>query len=62
MATPELVIFDCDGVRVDSEGISNRVLAGMLAAEGLDLSLDQTRAEYQGLLRPVLARRAGSGR
>jgi len=26
----ELVIFDCDGVRVDSEVISNRVLAAML--------------------------------
>jgi beta-phosphoglucomutase-like phosphatase (HAD superfamily) len=26
----QLVIFDCDGVLVDSEVISNRVLAAML--------------------------------
>jgi len=32
---PGLVIFDCDGVLVDSEPIANRVFAGMLAAQGL---------------------------
>lgn len=57
MPTPELVIFDCDGVLVDSEGISNRVLAAMLVREGLSISPEQTRAEYQGLrLADVLAR------
>jgi len=45
-----LVIFDCDGVLVDSEAISNRVLAGMLTAEGLPTTLRQARREYQGLL------------
>ena len=29
--TWELVIFDCDGVLVDSEPIANRILADMLA-------------------------------
>jgi HAD superfamily hydrolase (TIGR01509 family) len=47
---PELVIFDCDGVLVDSEPISNRVLAEMLADEGLDITPGQARREYQGLL------------
>jgi HAD superfamily hydrolase (TIGR01509 family) len=45
-----LVIFDCDGVLVDSEAISNRVLARMLSAEGLALSTEQSRARYQGRL------------
>jgi HAD superfamily hydrolase (TIGR01509 family) len=47
---PELVIFDCDGVLVDSEQISNRVLAEMLSAEGLAKTLAEARRDYQGLL------------
>ena len=47
---PELVIFDCDGVLVDSEAISNRVLAESLSAEGLTTTATQARSEYQGLL------------
>lgn len=46
----ELVIFDCDGVLVDSETISNQVLAEMLTEQGLPTTLRQSRAEYQGLL------------
>ena len=46
----ELVIFDCDGVLVDSEVISNSVLARALTAEGLPTTLTQARREYQGLL------------
>src|ERR1700689_824098 len=46
----ELVIFDCDGVLVDSEVISNSVLARMLSAEGLPTTLAQARRDYQGLL------------
>jgi HAD superfamily hydrolase (TIGR01509 family) len=53
----ELVIFDCDGVLVDSESISNGVLARMLSEEGLPTSLAQARRDYQGLLLDeVLAR------
>lgn len=44
------MIFDCDGVLVDSEPISNRVLAEMLTAEGLPTTLAQARRDYQGLL------------
>jgi beta-phosphoglucomutase-like phosphatase (HAD superfamily) len=44
------VIFDCDGVLVDSEPISNRVLAEMLGEEGLPMTPEQARREYQGLL------------
>jgi beta-phosphoglucomutase-like phosphatase (HAD superfamily) len=45
-----LVIFDCDGVLVDSETISNGVLARLLTAEGLPTTLVQARRDYQGLL------------
>jgi HAD superfamily hydrolase (TIGR01509 family) len=47
---PALVIFDCDGVLVDSEPISNGVLAEMLAEQGLEMSLAEARARFQGLL------------
>jgi HAD superfamily hydrolase (TIGR01509 family) len=46
----ELVIFDCDGVLVDSEAISNEVLARMLTSEGLPTTLHEARRDYQGLL------------
>jgi HAD superfamily hydrolase (TIGR01509 family) len=47
---PELLIFDCDGVLVHSETISNRVLAEMLTAHGLPTTAAQSRRDYQGLL------------
>jgi HAD superfamily hydrolase (TIGR01509 family) len=46
----ELVIFDCDGVLVDSEPISNRVLAEALTEQGLPTTLDEALLEYKGLL------------
>jgi beta-phosphoglucomutase-like phosphatase (HAD superfamily) len=53
----ELVIFDCDGVLVDSEAISNGVLARMLTAQGLPTTLSEARRDYQALLlTDVLAR------
>jgi HAD superfamily hydrolase (TIGR01509 family) len=45
-----LVIFDCDGVLVDSEVISNEVLARALTAEGMPTTLEESRRDYQGLL------------
>ncbi len=50
MPNPQLVIFDCDGVLVDSEVISNRVLAEQLSAHGLPTTLPEARRDYQGLL------------
>jgi HAD superfamily hydrolase (TIGR01509 family) len=50
MTDLKLVIFDCDGVLVDSEVISNGVLARLLAEEGVPLTLAETRRDYQGLL------------
>jgi HAD superfamily hydrolase (TIGR01509 family) len=54
----ELVIFDCDGVLVDSEGISNGVLARMLTREGLPTTLREARRDYQGLLLTDIRRQA----
>jgi HAD superfamily hydrolase (TIGR01509 family) len=47
---PRLVIFDCDGVLVDSEVISNTVLARMLTRHGLPTTLAHARRTYQGML------------
>jgi HAD superfamily hydrolase (TIGR01509 family) len=61
MSDLELVIFDCDGVLVDSEVISNSVLARALTAEGLPTTLAQARREYQGLLLSEVVQRAQQG-
>jgi HAD superfamily hydrolase (TIGR01509 family) len=50
MRETELAIFDCDGVLVDSETISNTVLAHTLTAEGLPTTLADARRDYQGML------------
>jgi HAD superfamily hydrolase (TIGR01509 family) len=44
-----LVIFDCDGVLVDSEGISMRELTRALAREGSDLSEAEVREQFVGI-------------
>ncbi len=54
----QLVIFDCDGVLVDSEVISNDVLARSLTKQGLPTTLAQARADYQGLLLAEIDSRA----
>lgn len=46
---PELVIFDCDGVLVDSEVPANRVLADYLRDHGLDMPLERVMATFVGL-------------
>ncbi len=45
---PELVIFDCDGVLVDSEVVSNQVLVNNLARYGLSLTLEQCMDLFVG--------------
>lgn len=44
----DLVIFDCDGVLVDSEVISNQVLADNLAGYGLHLTLPECMSLFVG--------------
>lgn len=59
--TLQLVIFDCDGVLVDSEAISNAVLARMLTEEGLPTTLPDARRDYQGLLLSEVVEHAQTG-
>ncbi|HEV3035416.1 MAG TPA: HAD-IA family hydrolase [Solirubrobacteraceae bacterium] len=54
----DLVIFDCDGVLVDSEVISNEALTRALSSEGLAMTLQETRRDFQGLLLADIAARA----
>ncbi len=58
MGDLQLVIFDCDGVLVNSEVISNDVLARALSAEGLPTTLAEARRNYQGLLLSEVVSRA----
>lgn len=44
----DLVIFDCDGVLVDSELLSAKVLIAQLAEIGIDLSLEDFRQYFLG--------------
>jgi HAD superfamily hydrolase (TIGR01509 family) len=44
-----LVIFDCDGVLVDSETLENEIVAQCLTQVGYPLSGPQARARYIGL-------------
>jgi HAD superfamily hydrolase (TIGR01509 family) len=48
MRVPALVIFDCDGVLVDSERLSHAVLRDMIAEYGVQLSLEQTLGYFMG--------------
>jgi len=45
----ELVIFDCDGVLVDSEPVANRVFADLLGEIGLAIASEEVRREFIGL-------------
>jgi HAD superfamily hydrolase (TIGR01509 family) len=65
MMRPHLIIFDCDGVLVDSELLSCRCLCDALAGCGIEVGLEETLdlflgrsldavlEHYQGLGRPV---------
>lgn len=47
-APPSLVIFDCDGVLVDSEPAANRLLVRVLAEDGYDISYEECRRLFVG--------------
>ena len=44
----DLVIFDCDGVLVESEGISSQVLSEHLRKTGLKISTEEVNARFMG--------------
>ncbi len=47
-ARPELIIFDCDGVLVDSEPIANRVMAEAVTALGWPLTTEDCIVRFKG--------------
>lgn len=49
MSQPDLVIFDCDGVLVDSEIIAARVEAELLTAAGYPITGEEISELYSGL-------------
>lgn len=53
----DLIIFDCDGVLVDSEPLANRVMAAALREIGLDTSYEEVCREYIGLSMDQCVRR-----
>lgn len=59
---PELVIFDCDGVLVDSEIASNEVLARNLTRYGLEMTPDDCMSHFiGGTMKSVGEKAAGWG-
>lgn len=48
MRLPSLVIFDCDGVLVDSEHLSHQVLHELLLKEGVAISYQETIDRFMG--------------
>lgn len=48
---PALVIFDCDGVLIDSEPIANRVFAEQLAGAGLEMPVEEVMRSFVGRTR-----------
>lgn len=54
-----MVIFDCDGVLIDSERIANRVLMEQLAGIGLEMPLEQVMKTFVGRTRDGCIELAG---
>ncbi|MBT5267570.1 MAG: HAD family hydrolase [Rhodospirillaceae bacterium] len=46
--SPRLVIFDCDGVLVDSEPIANRIRAEALTEEGWVIDFEDAMRQFKG--------------
>jgi HAD superfamily hydrolase (TIGR01509 family) len=51
---PELIIFDCDGVLIDSENISARMLVAALAERGVSIDLAYVSRHFLGRSYPTV--------
>jgi beta-phosphoglucomutase-like phosphatase (HAD superfamily) len=60
---PKLVIFDCDGVLIDSELVASRVAAEELTALGWPMTTEQSMALFMGMsitdMEPIIEHRIG---
>ena len=62
MIRPDYILFDCDGVLVDSEPIVNSILRDDLASYGLDMRMDQIIDMFVGgTMQGVMTRARGMG-
>lgn len=48
LANIALIIFDCDGVLIDTEPIASRTLAAILREAGVDISSAESHAKFTG--------------
>ena len=46
---PELIIFDCDGVLIDSEGVANALIARELTALGWEMTMQDSMGLFLGM-------------
>ncbi|MEQ8769383.1 MAG: HAD-IA family hydrolase [Phycisphaerales bacterium] len=60
MPATDLVIFDCDGVLVDSERATTRLLAEVITEFGLPTSVDDAIRLYKGTDLAVIVERVGA--
>lgn len=58
MTRPDAVLFDCDGIVVDSEGPTLALFVEELALHGLPLTLEAFEADYLGQTVEMVARQA----
>ena len=60
---PELIIFDCDGVLIDSEGVASTVCARELCELGWEITSQQAQDRFLGMsitdMQPVIEARLG---
>lgn len=56
--TPALIIFDCDGVIVDSETVTHHLLRDDLSAHGLDLPVADVEHRFIGGTMTMIAEKA----
>jgi HAD superfamily hydrolase (TIGR01509 family) len=60
---PELIIFDCDGVLIDSEGIASALIAQEMTALGWAMDVDEAQRVFLGMsiidMEPLIEARLG---
>ncbi|HEY1858381.1 HAD family hydrolase [Acidocella sp.] len=60
---PELIIFDCDGVLIDSEGVANGLIARELTSLGWEMTMQDSMELFLGMsisdMQPLIETRLG---
>jgi HAD superfamily hydrolase (TIGR01509 family) len=60
---PELIIFDCDGVLIDSEGVANTLIARELTGLGWEMTMQDSQGLFLGMsitdMQPLIEMRLG---